>query len=283
MGEHGDLTGGAWGGATIRMADATLNVRLRADYAESYGLELTPSGDAIWNATPRLDLRAAASRSVRAPTYVERYFNTVAPRPNQDLGNPDLAAERAWSYEAGADAYAIRTPDARLTVRGTLFHRDVDNLIDFARDQPDDVFLAANLLGVQTTGLEVEASAFRALGRVLLSADVGHTVLDFSVDGLEEGVQAKYALVNARHLSQLHVHMGWGRVGVGIQSVVRDPESSERDAYAVHNVRATFALPLTGADAHLTAEVRNLLDADYADLFAPMPGRWWMFGVRAAF
>ena len=283
MGEHGDLTGGAWGGATIRMADATLNVRLRADYAESYGLELMPSGDAIWNAAPRLDLRAAASRSVRAPTYVERYFNTVAPRPNQDLGNPNLTAERAWSYEAGADAYAIRTPDARLTVRTTLFRRDVDNLIDFARSQPNDVFLAGNLIGVRTIGAEIEASAFRSVGGVSLSADVGHTALDFSVDGLGEGVQAKYALVNARSLSQLHLHAAWARVGVGVQSVVRTPESDEREAYAVHNVRATFALPLKGADARLTAEVRNLLDTDYADLFAPMPGRWWVLGVRAAF
>ncbi len=283
MGDHGDLAGGAWGGATIRVLDATLNARLRADYAESYGFELTPALDAIWNALPRLDLRAAMGRSVRAPTFVERYFNTVDPRPNQDLGNPALRAERAWSYEVGADLYAFRTAQSRLTIRATAFERCVDNLIDLARSTTDVPFFAQNLRRVTTTGVEAEVSAFRTLGAVGLSADVGYTFLDARVSGLGDGVQSKYALTNARQLVQAHVHTSLSRVGVGIQSVVRQPASSDRSAYAVHNVRATFALPLSGVDARLTAEVRNLLDTDYADLFAPMPGRWWTFGVRAAF
>ncbi len=283
MGDHGDVVGGAWGGATLRIADATLNARLRADYAEAYGFELTPAIDAIWNASPTVDLRAAVGRSVRAPTFVERYFNTVAPRPNQDLGNPDLTAERAWSAEVGTDAYLIRARDARLTLRATLFYRDVDNLIDFARSSPNAVFFADNLRNVQTTGGEAEVSAYRTLGRVGLSADVGYTYLDATIDGLAEDVQAKYALTSARHLVQAHLHASLGRIGVGVQSVARTPDSDVIDAYMVHNVRAAFALPLTGVDARLTLEVRNLLDEDYADLFAPMPGRWWLFGARMAF
>ena len=31
----------------------------------------------------------------------------------------------------------------------------------------------------------------------------------------------------------------------------------------------------------LTAEVRNLTDTRYVELFAPVMGRWWIVGVRA--
>lgn len=243
----------------------------RLDYDPGYGLEATPHLDAAL-LLGRLTLRVGVGRAVRAPNYVERYFNTTLARPRgRSLGNPDLRAEWAVAYEAGLDL------DAGLHLHLTAFHRDTRNLIDYAKLTPaDTVFLARNLLRVVTRGVELEADARATVGPLRLALAAGYTYLDAALHDRDPAAQYKYALTAARHLGQGTLSLARGPVRLGLQVLTR--RRRDDAGYTVVNARLAYRL---APSLTLAATVRNAFDAHYAEVFdAPLPGRWWGLGLR---
>ena len=281
LGTHRDASGGGYVAAQWQPTDRlTLNASGRVDADPNYGVEVTPQLYAAFN-TERVTVRGGIGRAVRAPNYIERYFNTTLDRPRgRSLGNPDLDAERAWSGELGVDLYS----GAGLSLHVTGFRRVTRDLIDYAKLTPaDTVFLARNLLRVSTNGLEVDARWKRSLGVGDLRLSASYVGLDADLGAVDPGVEYKYALTNARHLVQGAASLQVGAATVGLQGLwkerLRDSPYAPNRYGTVHG-RLAYRLRLGGQRATLSAEVRNLFDARYADVFdAPMPGRWWLLGA----
>ncbi|NBB86914.1 MAG: TonB-dependent receptor [Bacteroidetes bacterium] len=280
MGRHQDASGGAFLTTRYQPTDRlTLNASGRIDADPGYGVEATPQVGIAYN-REAFTLRGGISRAVRAPNYIERFFNTELASPRgRDLGNPDLRAERAWAYEAGVDVY----PAAGFSLHATAFQRDTRDLIDFAQLTPaDTVFLARNLLEVQTRGVELEAEGNHVVGPVQLRATASYTYLDASLGDVEESVTFKYALTNARHLVQGNLMVSLAPVQLGVQGLWKDP--LDGDPYGVVDLRGAYHLPVGDRALQVTAEVRNVFDAAYTEIFAaPMPERWWLLGAQWRF
>jgi outer membrane cobalamin receptor len=288
MGEHADAGAGAFlGGHWTPAPSLTLSATARADYDPGFGWEPTPQV-ALAFVQARYGLRAAAGRAVRAPNYIERYFNTTLARPRgRDLGDPDLRAESAWNAEVGADLY----PASGLDLHATAFYRSTDDLIDFVQVTPQDtVFLAQNLFDLRTRGLELEARYRRsfgmtALGETSLTLDAAWTYLDVELgDQAAQVYRYKYALTNARHLAQGNLALRLGAVTASARYLWKDRLVSDAsllsDSYGVLDLRlaATQRLRSARFTAHLA--LRNALDAEYVEAVgAPMPGRWWTAGL----
>ena len=277
MGQHDDIAAGAFAMARWQPGTRlTLNASTRLDVDPGFGVEVTPQVSTAYN-TDLLTLRAGVSRAVRAPNYIERYFNTTLARPRgRSLGNPDLKAERVWAYEAGVDVY----PAQGLSMHATVFTRDTDNLIDYVKLTPaDTVFLARNLLRVETTGLELDVNARRPLGLSVLHLTATYTLLDAVLHDIDQVDQFKYALTHARHSLQGTANLELGPVSVGVQGLWKERLDDTR--YAVFNTRLAYTLHLGRQRMVLSNELRNVFDKQYAEVFdAPMPGRWWIFGVQ---
>ena len=286
LGEHADGAAGAYAQARYNGASGlSASASARVDYDDGFGTEVTPQF-AVAFTRARAGLRASAGRAVRAPSFIERYLNTTLARPRgRDLGNRSLRAERAWSAEAGADAELA----PGVGVHFTLFQRETEGLIDFVLAPADTVFRAQNLLDASARGVEAEADA--VFGRV--RARLAYTYLDLSVRGLPVGAVGKYVLANARHSIQASASARVGPATVALESLLRDPYDDAgandpdpaRDGprtdrpYAVHNVRVSAPIPFRRLPLQLTAEVRNVTDARFTEVFAPLPGRWFVFGV----
>ena len=277
LGTHDDGSAGAFG--MVRWQPAarlTVNTSGRLDYDPGYGWEATPQLYAAYTRSV-WTLRAGVGRAVRAPNYVERYLNTALARPRgRNLGNPDLRPEQAWTYETGVDLY----PYDGFSLHATLFHRRTNDLIDYAMLTPaDTVWLARNLHRVKTHGLELDAEAVRTLstGQVRLTAT--YTWLDANLGAVPEENVFKYALTNARHLIQAHAAFDVHALSFGTQVLWKD--RLQGPSYGIVNVRAGYRPDLGRQRIGVFGEIRNLFDADYAEIFdAPMPGRWWLFGLR---
>ena len=279
LGEHGDVAGGAF--ALARWTPApplTLSASARLDADPGFGVEATPMLAVALAVAPGVSARAAAGRAVRAPTYVERYFNTVAPRPGGNLGNPDLRAERAWNAEGGLDL----SPTRGLTLQATAFWRRTDDLIDFVRTERggEGVFLAQNVLQARAAGLETSASLARRLGAAALRLSAGYTYTDVSVDpGAFAAGDFKYVLNHAPHLAQVRAALDVGRVTASAEGLHKTRVAA--DAFTVVHLRAGVR---AGRRAEVFAEVRNVFDVRYAEVFgAPMPGRTALGGLRVRF
>ncbi|WP_312552663.1 TonB-dependent receptor plug domain-containing protein [Massilia sp.] len=115
----------------IRLADTLrFTAGAKAEHNVYTGLEWLPSARLAWNAAPDSLLWAAASRTVRAPSRLDRDLRVVAGansdgRPRYAIdGGPDFQAETARVIELGYRAQ----PASSLSLSATLFYSDYDRL-----------------------------------------------------------------------------------------------------------------------------------------------------------
>jgi iron complex outermembrane receptor protein len=106
---------------------ATLGAKV--EHNSYTGSEVLPSARLAWEMTPERMLWAAASRTVRAPSRIDRDVMQLLPGRTQGppyalAGGPDFRSETAQVIELGYRAQ----PSASLSYSATLFYSDYDHL-----------------------------------------------------------------------------------------------------------------------------------------------------------
>ncbi|WP_339650111.1 TonB-dependent receptor domain-containing protein [Halopseudomonas pelagia] len=104
----------------------------RFDHHEDFGWETSPRAYLMFHATDELAFRAGAGRGFKAPTLkqLSPEYESRAAMGGRGIirGNPDLQPETNQSFELGA-----QLDRGRWTAGATLFHNDVENLIETVR------------------------------------------------------------------------------------------------------------------------------------------------------
>ncbi|MEI9945426.1 MAG: TonB-dependent receptor [Chitinophagaceae bacterium] len=144
--------------------DFTFNPALRIDWNEKRGAELVPQVNLSWKKN-KVQLRGSAGKTIRDADFTERYNNYNKPIvTGGSIGDPDLEAERSFSYEAGIDYFASKS----IKIAGTFFQRFQKRLIDYVstpyasmprKDNlvPGNTYaLAKNISKVNTSGGELD-------------------------------------------------------------------------------------------------------------------------------
>ncbi|MES2786228.1 MAG: TonB-dependent receptor [Pseudomonadota bacterium] len=109
----------------IALADTlkfTLGAKL--EHNRYTGAEFLPNVRLAWNVTPNHLLWGAVSRTVRAPSRVDRDFFSPATPPFNIAGGPRFESEVVRVVEAGWRAQ----PTSTLSYSATVFHHDLDKL-----------------------------------------------------------------------------------------------------------------------------------------------------------
>ena len=283
LGDHQDARAGIFAVAHARLTHSVAAyMGSRVDYDSGFGTEVIPQASLIWR--PGVwAVRTNIGRAVRAPNYTERYINTTAsPQRDRNYGNPDLEAERAWSYELGFDVY----PTRGISLHATGFRRVTSNLIDFAQRAPSDipmladsVLLALNIVEVDLNGFELDALVSQSMGRANLNLSATYTYLDSSLEGLWPDAIFKYASGHGRSIVQVSSTLNVASTTLGVQILWK--EKLDGTSYSTTNVRATYALPMRENNVTITLDLRNLFDEYYTEVLdAPLPGRWISVGVN---
>lgn len=294
-GDHSDMHYGLYATSMVQpTTDLFVTASIRMDNDNNYGLEITPQINVSYAAGDAITLRGSAGRSIRAADYTERYVSYKLDNltPGRSLGNPDLNAERAWSYEIGIDL--LMTEAWKL--KTTAFARASSDLIDYISTNADDIpgrsnlqaeanyFYATNIAEVNTNGLEIESWLTYSISqKTSIQWAAGYTHLRTTND---QNAISVYLSSHADHLitSQLIVnHPSWelslnglyksrpNRIAEGIAAELED-------SYQVWSTR--LRLHLT-AELSAQIQVHNMWDRKYQDILgAPMPGRWMSAGVR---
>lgn len=236
----------------------------RDELAEAF---LSPSASIAWRPSERLRLRTSAARAFRAPTWTDRYYEDPA-----NLGNPNLEVERGWSFEAGADLSA-----GRALLTGTVFRRNTNNLIDWARldSDPNARWETRNVESADFTGLELALSGM-AVGSVDLRAGASFINLETSEN---PGFFSKSSL---RPLTR-SVMVGAGvalPAGIRLEAMLQHRRRTATEQGEFLDLR--LALPVRNGEVWVDGT--NLLDDPMPDLtgFA-VAGRALRVGFRAHF
>lgn len=166
----------------------TLGTRLeRNDYT---GNEFLPSARLAWKFIPDNMLWTAASRTVRAPSRIDRDFYFPATAPFLIQGGPDFRSEVAQVYELGYRGQ----PWTRLTWSATGFYTEYDHLRTLEIDPGGTFLVWGNEMDGRTSGVEMWATYQASAGwRVNAGFTTLHKELKLKPDsdGLNGGVDAE--------------------------------------------------------------------------------------------
>ena len=262
LGQH---TRNRWGGfveyGTSRGA-WHINAGLRADHQEQTGWEAAPSLSVARRLDEITRVYASVARSYRAPSFTEFYYSD----PN-NVGNADLAAERAWQYEIGASSVTAETH-----VAGAIFLRQENDLVDYVRATDTPPWAAQNLGEMRTLGVRVNGA--RSIGPI--DTRLGYTYID-KEQTLASGMQSKYVFSHPRHQTNVTLHHKLpALISVHWQILARE-RLAPLDDYA--RVDLLLRRPIEWGEVRLRAA--NLFDATYEEILGvPLPGRW--LGVEAS-
>lgn len=294
-GNHDDLTGGLYLISAIRTPGyLSLNMSLRLQFDEGGTTSLLPSASVAYN-RGLLTLRGSAGRAVRTGDYTERYISSEIPNltPLRNIGNPDLRPETSTAYDLGFDLRVV----PRFRFSSTFFLRNSSNLIDYALTSSDqitnatnllpgeDYFYAQNISESTTTGLEVMGTVHLIDSQNgSLKLEPGYTYIHTSSSS---GSVSRYIANHPSHQLNMGVGLRIGIFQLRSQNElnVRSPEAEQ-----IVNGRVDRKVFISNLKASLTPEsipvsgyisVMNLTDTEYQEILgAPMPGRWFMAGLK---
>jgi outer membrane cobalamin receptor len=131
--------------------DWTLSLAARLNSHSEFGEVLLPAFGLSHKLDRYSTLAATAGRGYRAPSLRERFYDFPSPFNYTILGNQNLVPEKSWNY--GLDySYA---KNGR-SLRASLFHNEIDNLIDFNEvSAAPQIFQLENFAGVTTQGASI--------------------------------------------------------------------------------------------------------------------------------
>jgi iron complex outermembrane receptor protein len=241
---------------------ASFTGALRVDRYSAFGSAVSPAaGLSVW-ASRSVRLRSSIGRAFRAPTFTERFYRDPAHQASADLD-----AERAWSVDAAVDWLA---GDTWMVTAGG-FDRHEQDVIDWVRERPSDLWETTNIIRVRASGLELGLKRVAGTGW-LASAD--YTWLSSTPDALDR--LSKYTSDYARHALTLSAAAPLpARFSVGGRVDVRG--RTGRDAYTLVDVRVARDL----GPFRLFLDANNLFDARYEEIRGiVMPGRWLSAGLE---
>tara|TARA_B110000879_G_C11176345_1_gene516148 strand:- start:107 stop:2080 length:1974 start_codon:yes stop_codon:yes gene_type:complete len=292
-GDHNLMSNGIFLLAHKRIHNWSLNGGLRGEFSDKIGAQLVPQLNVAYR-TKHYVLRSSAGRSIRQADFTEQYNfylrkNTPA---GFSIGNPDLAAESAYTFDIGIDAFISN----RLQITNTVFARQSSNLIDYTLTNSTDInnlinlrdntdyFYAQNIKESFTWGNEFGVKYKYEHRHGALSAAVNYTYINTTAP---DSIVSKYIANHPVHNLNGSMNLTYDGFGLNIGGAYI---TRNADAIASINGEIQPNYTLLNAKLNYTAkgfpvsvyiDVRNILNTQYQEILgANVPQRWIFGGIR---
>jgi iron complex outermembrane receptor protein len=224
----------------------------------------------------------SVNRSFRLPTFTDLYYQGPT-----NIGNPNLKAEFATTYESG-----IKMDRNRLMAEVALFYRQGSDIIDWVKPANETVWTTVNYTKLNSWGANVNFS----VNTKNLNIYTDRITLSYAFTESEKGkseLDSYYVLDYLRHcltLSSQHtfknLYLNWtiryqDRNGEYLKYI--DTNTSIPIAYSnvfLMDVRAGYVFK----KVNIYFDVNNLFDNQYVDIAnVKQPGRWIGLGINYRF
>ena len=279
-----------------KIQDFTISPSIRIDHNDTRGTEFIPQ----LNLSYRFDkwlIRASGGKTIRDADFTEQYNNyNKSFVASGRIGNPDLVAERSFSYEAGADLFINK----ELKIAITGFQRRQKQLIDWIQTSYADMprkdnlsptgnyLLSKNISSVTTSGFETDIQYLKKFKNDLqLISSLGFVWLE---SRSASSTPSFYLSSHAKYLSNFYAEILKKKFSLSITAIYKN--RTEQDAPNINShVDANCFMMNLNAGYYLSAQrlkiflqVDNIFDNACADLLGTQtPGRWLMGGINFSF
>ena len=260
LGEHDRNTVSAYIDHTFKLFDEKLVVSpgISASYFSDMSFHSFPGIDLGYNLSSSFKLYSNIGKTYRIPTYTDLYYSD-----RTTIGNENLNPESATSTELG-----FKYDTSNLKITGALFNREAKNIIDYVKENENDLWSAVNIGSLKTTGFELDFrynfknQNYFNLGYTNIKDNNYVTNINFSKYSLNS---FKHQLVSKLNLSYLK--------NISHSIVYKYLKRSDNSNYSVLDSKIIYK-------KGLFIYVNNLLDAAYSETnLVPMPGRNFLVGI----
>jgi iron complex outermembrane receptor protein len=237
----------------------TFQAGLRYDGYSTFGQSVSPAFSIATHPRASLRLRASGAPAFRVPTFTELYYRDPA-----NLGTPDLTPEHGWSVDAGAD-WMVRG----WQLSASPFRRWDQDVIDWVKAQPSELWRSTNVRDVTSTGLET------ALARRWRDAHFRVYFVSLKVEAPQLDLLSKYVLEYAEVQSGTTISLP---VVAGVRLALSVDHRSRVDGQSYELMSGRISRNVGPATIYLDGS--NLFNEVYREISTvEMPGRWITAGV----
>ena len=233
----------------------------------SPGISLSYFSDMSWHSFPGLDLGIDVSsnlkfygnigKTYRIPTYTDLYYSD-----NTTIGNENLVPESASSTEIG-----MKYNKPLLSMSFSYFQRNAKNIIDYVKENEDDLWNARNIGSLKTSGFEFDFKYFfknknfMSIGYTNLSDDKYTSNINFS----------RYSINSLNHHLITKLNLNYTK-NLTHSLTYKFAERSDGYSYSVLDSKIMYK-------KRFFLYINNIFDEDYYETnLVPMPGRNILIG-----
>lgn len=161
---------------------------IAVNYFSDFKFHAFPGIDIGYQVNDNLKLYANAGYTYRIPTYTDLFYSDPT-----TIGNENLDPEEALTEELG-----IKYSKGSFSGSIAIFNRHSNNLIDYVKAKPEDLWKATNIQDLNTVGLEVNASFNYTMRGFSQNITLGYTYLDEDLKASEVNF-SRYSINSLQH------------------------------------------------------------------------------------
>ena len=261
----------------------TLGVLANNNTALNEDFSFFPNINASYRFDNKLSIFASWNNAMRMPTFTDLYYTTAT-----HTGNSDLLPEKSTAFELG-----VKYTNPLFSANLTSFYMKGKDIIDWVKENPDDLWASRNLTKLDKIGIETSATVrlnhiFSEINPVT-ELKIGYLFIDQTKES--GNLISKYALDYLRHKFTLQFnHVVYKNISANWQYRWQDREGSYTQAatgneipypaYNLLDLKVNWKLK----DFSIYASANNLFNVKYYDFGdIPQPGFWISGGIQLYF
>ena len=260
LGEHDRTTVNLFVDHTFKLFDEklVLSPGIAVSYFSDMSFHSFPGIDLGYNINSNFKLYSNIGKTFRIPTYTDFYYSD-----RTTIGNENLNPESATSTELG-----FKYNTSNFKISGAFFNRKAKNIIDYVKENENDLWNAVNIGSLKTTGFELDIrynfqnQNYLNLGYTNIKDNNYVSNINFS----------KYSLNSLKHHFTSKLNLNYIR-NVNHSFVYKYAERSDKSSYNILDSKIMYK-------KGLFIYVNNILDEVYSETnLVPMPGTSFLVGI----
>ena len=261
LGEHKRNTANAFIDHTFELFNGNLSVSpgIAISYFSDLSFHSFPGIDLGYHLSSNFKLYSNIGKTYRIPTYTDLYYSD-----RTTIGNENLNPEQATSTELG-----IKFNDSQFNFSASLFSRKSKNIIDYVKENENDLWKAVNIRSLNTKGFELDLSYDFSKSSSSSSFGLGYSNLndDSYVSNIN---YSKYSLNSIKNHFISNLNLTYFKKIIH-STIFKYVKRSDGSNYSVLDSKISFR--------SFFVNVNNILDVVYSETnLVPMPGKNVLLG-----
>ena len=265
LGEHKRTTVNLFADHTFKLMDNKLMVSpgIAFSYFSDLSFHSFPGLDLGYNLNSNFKLYSNIGKTYRIPTYTDLYYSD-----RTTIGNENLNPESAISTEFG-----VKYDTSNVKFTASFFNRNAKNIIDYAKENEEDLWKAVNIGSLNSSGYEFDFSySFKSFNTLSSANSISIGYTKIKDNNYVTNINfSRYSLNSIKHHLASNLNLNYTK-NINHTIVYKYAERSDKSNYRVLDSKIMFK-------KSIFIYINNILNEQYSETnLVPMPGRNFLIG-----